>query len=139
MGPSVKFVGTIIDAFPNQKNGGNFFVGKKDKRGWGWSEGGLSLGRTFSDKFARANRFPNCRHVLTSLVVLLQNAMLCSDLQIPDTISKIFSNVLHIPSKKRVLQCFLEKSDLCSAPGTTSPTSQTFPCSPLPTNAWVSI
>ena len=43
MGPSVKFVLTIIDAFPSQKNGGNFFVGKKDK-----PRGGLSLGRTFS-------------------------------------------------------------------------------------------
>ena len=30
MGPSVKFVLTIIDAFPNQKNGDNFFVAKKD-------------------------------------------------------------------------------------------------------------
>ena len=36
MGPSVKFVLTIIDAFPNQKNGGNFFVGKKDKPGGGF-------------------------------------------------------------------------------------------------------
>ena len=34
MGPSVKFVLTIIDAFPNQKNGGIFC--------------GTSLGRTFS-------------------------------------------------------------------------------------------
>ena len=33
MGPSVKLVLTIIDAFPNQKNGGNFFVAKKDKPG----------------------------------------------------------------------------------------------------------
>ena len=29
MGPSIKFVLTIIDVFPNQKNGGNFYCGKK--------------------------------------------------------------------------------------------------------------
>ena len=28
MGPSVKFVLPIIDAFPDQKNGGNFLCGK---------------------------------------------------------------------------------------------------------------
>ena len=43
MGPSVKFVLTFIDAFPNQKNGGNFLVGKKDRPG-GWGpKGGLYL------------------------------------------------------------------------------------------------
>ena len=36
MGPSVKFVLPIIDAFPNKKNGGNFWCGKKGhKEGWG--------------------------------------------------------------------------------------------------------
>ena len=29
MGPSVKFVLPIIDAFPDKKNGGNFLWGKK--------------------------------------------------------------------------------------------------------------
>ena len=43
MGPSVKFVLPIIDAFPDKKNGGNFLCGKKGQTG-----GGLSLGRTFS-------------------------------------------------------------------------------------------
>ena len=43
MGPSVKFVLIIIEAFPNQKMGVIFCVGKKDK-----PRGGLSLGRTFS-------------------------------------------------------------------------------------------
>ena len=35
MGPSVKFVLTIIDAFPNQKNGGHFFckIGQTGGRG----------------------------------------------------------------------------------------------------------
>ena len=41
MGPSVKFVSTIIDAFPNQKKGGLFF-GKKEKGG----EMGKRLGHT---------------------------------------------------------------------------------------------
>ena len=45
MGPSVKFVLTIIDAFPNQQNWGNFLCGKKDKPGGGE---GLSSGRIFS-------------------------------------------------------------------------------------------
>ena len=31
MGPSVKFVLPIIDAFPDKKNGGNFCVAKNDK------------------------------------------------------------------------------------------------------------
>ena len=46
MGPSVKFVLTIIDAFPNQKMG-VFFVGKKDKPGVGGSEGGCQKGTIF--------------------------------------------------------------------------------------------
>ena len=35
MGPSVKFVLPIIDAFPNKKNGGNFWCGKKGHNGGG--------------------------------------------------------------------------------------------------------
>ena len=33
MGPSVKFVLPIIDAFPNKKNVGNFWCGKKGHNG----------------------------------------------------------------------------------------------------------
>ena len=35
MGPSVKFVLPIIDAFPNKKNVGNFWCGKKGHNGGG--------------------------------------------------------------------------------------------------------
>ena len=35
MGPSVKFVLPIIDAFPDKKNGGNFLRGKKGHNGGG--------------------------------------------------------------------------------------------------------
>ena len=50
MGPSVKFVLPIIDAFPNKKNGGNFWCGKKGRNGGGWggSEGVAFFGRKFS-------------------------------------------------------------------------------------------
>ena len=50
MGPSVKFVLPIIDAFPNKKNGGNFWCGKKghNGRGEGGSEGVAFFGRNFS-------------------------------------------------------------------------------------------
>ena len=50
MGPSVKFVLPIIDAFPDKKMGVIFCVAKKDKPGGGGGAGGggLSLGRTFS-------------------------------------------------------------------------------------------
>ena len=41
MGPSVKFVLPIIDAFPDKKNGGNFLCGKKGQTGGGGPEGGL--------------------------------------------------------------------------------------------------
>ena len=45
MEPSVKFVLTIIDTFPNHKNGGKFFSGKRtNQRG----RGGSSLWQTFS-------------------------------------------------------------------------------------------
>ena len=47
MGPSVKFVLPIIDAFPNKKNGGNFWCGKKGHNGGG-SEGVAFFGRNFS-------------------------------------------------------------------------------------------
>ena len=49
MGPSVKFVLPIIDAFPDKKNGGNFLCGKKvHNGGGGGSEGVLFFGRNFS-------------------------------------------------------------------------------------------
>ena len=48
MGPSVKFVLPIIDAFPDQKSGGNFLCGKKGQTGGGGPGGGLSGGGTFS-------------------------------------------------------------------------------------------
>ena len=35
MGPSVKLVLPIIDAFPDKKNGGNFLCGKKGQTGGG--------------------------------------------------------------------------------------------------------
>ena len=50
MGPSVKFVLPIIDAFPDKKNGGNFWCGKKGRNGGGGggSEGVAFFGRKFS-------------------------------------------------------------------------------------------
>ena len=50
MGPSVKFVLPIIDAFPNKKNGGNFWCGKKGHNGGGvgGSEVVAFFGRNFS-------------------------------------------------------------------------------------------
>ena len=39
MGPSVKFVLPIIDAFPDKKNGGNFLCGKKGHKGGGGVRG----------------------------------------------------------------------------------------------------
>ena len=35
MGPSIKFVLAIVDAFSNKKNGGQFFSPKKDQTGGG--------------------------------------------------------------------------------------------------------
>ena len=35
MGPNVKFVSAITDAFSNKKNGGQFFSAKKTKPGKG--------------------------------------------------------------------------------------------------------
>ena len=46
MGPNVKFVSAITDAFSNKKMGVNFFPQKKTKRGGG-SEGGLVKDHTF--------------------------------------------------------------------------------------------
>ena len=53
MGPSVKFVSAIKDAFFNKKNGGQFFFGKKTKPGdgGGGSEGGLVKDHTFPEIF----------------------------------------------------------------------------------------
>ena len=44
MGPSVKFVLPIIDAFPDKKNGGNFWCGKKGRNGGGGGGGPRGLG-----------------------------------------------------------------------------------------------
>ena len=52
MGPSIKFVLAIVDAFSNKKNGGQFFSPKKDQTGGG-SEGGLAKDHTFSGFFFR--------------------------------------------------------------------------------------
>ena len=49
MGPSVKFVSAIVDAFSNKKNGGHFFSPKKTNPGG--SEGGLAKDQTFSGFF----------------------------------------------------------------------------------------
>ena len=51
MGPSVKFVSAIIDAFSNKKMGVNFFSPIKDQTGGGGSEGGLAKDQTFSGFF----------------------------------------------------------------------------------------
>ena len=50
MGPNVKFVSAITDAFSNKKNGGQFFSAKKTKPGGG-SEGGLVKDHTFAAFF----------------------------------------------------------------------------------------
>ena len=50
MGPNVKFVSAITDAFSNKKMGVNFFPQKKTKRGGG-SEGGLVKDHTFAAFF----------------------------------------------------------------------------------------
>ena len=53
MGPSIKFVLAIVDAFSNKKMGVNFFHRKKTKPGGGGSEGGLAKDHTFSGFFFR--------------------------------------------------------------------------------------
>ena len=50
MGPSVKFVLPIIDAFPDKKNGGNFWCGKKGHNGGGGGAGGVVF---FGSNFSR--------------------------------------------------------------------------------------
>ena len=50
MGPSVKFVSVIKDAFSKKKNGGQFFSPKKDQTRGG-PEGGLAKDHTFSGFF----------------------------------------------------------------------------------------
>ena len=61
MGPNVKFVSAITDAFSNKKNGGQFFSGKKTKPGGG-SEGGLVKDHTFPLFF---DTFPYYHLILT--------------------------------------------------------------------------
>ena len=51
MGPSVKFVSAIKDAFFNKKNGGQFFSREKDQTRGGGSEGGLVKDHTFPEIF----------------------------------------------------------------------------------------
>ena len=46
MGPNVKFVSAITDAFSNKKNGGQFFPEKRLNPGGG-AEGGLVKDHTF--------------------------------------------------------------------------------------------
>ena len=73
MGPNVKFVSAITDAFSNKKNGGQFFSPKKDQTGGGGggSEGGLAKDHTFSGFFFR---LPSLRSKLKK--VLLKKALL---------------------------------------------------------------
>ena len=51
MGPSVKFVSAIKDAFFNKKNGGQFFSRKKDQTEGGGAGGGLVKDHTFPEIF----------------------------------------------------------------------------------------
>ena len=51
MGPNVKFVSAITDAFSNKKMGVNFFLQKRPNRGGGGSEGGLVKDHTFAAFF----------------------------------------------------------------------------------------
>ena len=50
MGPNVKFVSAITDAFSNKKMGVNFFLEKRPNPGGG-SEGGLVKDHTFAAFF----------------------------------------------------------------------------------------
>ena len=78
MGPSVKFVLPIIDAFPNKKNGGNFWCGKKGHNGGGWggSEGVAFFGRNFSRLSFLNTSLTKHEHIDTvdSWTGLLQNS-----------------------------------------------------------------
>ena len=51
MGPSIKFVLAIVDAFSNKKIGGQFFSPKKDQTGGG-VRGGLAKDHTFAGFFS---------------------------------------------------------------------------------------
>ena len=51
MGPNVKFVSAITDAFSNKKNGGQFFLQKRPNRGGGGAEGGLVKDHAFAAFF----------------------------------------------------------------------------------------
>ena len=62
MGPSVKFVLAIVDAFSNKINGGQFFSPKQNQRGGG-SEEGLAKDHFFSDFFPGN---PYCYTCMTS-------------------------------------------------------------------------
>ena len=64
MGPSIKFVLAIVDAFSNKKNGGQFFSAKKTKPGGGGPGGGLVKNQTFAAFFF--DPFPKVLSYLTS-------------------------------------------------------------------------
>ena len=83
MGPSVKFVLPIIDAFPDKKNGGNFWCGKKGRNGGGWggSEGVAFFGRKFS-------RLSFLNTSLSFLNFLISRSM-TSDLKYPRIMKKV--------------------------------------------------
>ena len=62
MGPNVKFVSAITDAFSNKKNGGQFFSAKKTKPGGGGGVRGRFGKRPhFSPFFDTFPYFINCR------------------------------------------------------------------------------
>ena len=68
MGPSVKFVSAILDAFSNKKMGVNFFRKKRPNQG-GRSEGGLVKDHTFPAFFFEP--FPNLK--MEIFLVLYEN------------------------------------------------------------------
>ena len=72
MGPSIKFVLAIVDAFSNKKMGVNFFHRKKPNREvggvWGsQTEGGLAKYHTFPDFFPAT--FPTKRDLFETLLM----------------------------------------------------------------------
>ena len=74
MGPSVKFVLPIIDAFPNKKNGGNFWCGKKGHNGGGGPEGVAFFGRNFSRLSFLNNSLR--RHTLVEIVQIFGHCLI---------------------------------------------------------------
>ena len=68
MGPSVKFVSAIKDAFFNKKMGVNFFLGKKTKPGG--SEGGLVKDHTFPNLYLGTRPFKVIPGMVVSYRVL---------------------------------------------------------------------